>query len=75
MNSSKRNYLKKQIEEIKLTNVKLFSGMILWGLIGIATLPTIIGPYLCYGYIKKYMIERESNLERIRKIEEEIKSS
>jgi len=69
VNSKQRNHLKKQIEEIKVSNWSLVSGMAMWGAFGLVTLITIVGPYFSYGYVKKYNLKRKENLVKIKDLE------
>ena len=64
--------MKKQIEELKVINWTLTSGMIGWGLLGVITLVTIVGPYLCYGYIKKFSVRKRANNLRIQDLQQRI---
>lgn len=65
MKSAQRNHIKKQIEEIKLQNTSLKAGQVGWIILGLVTLITIIGPYLCYGYVMKYSQKRIENMQKI----------
>ena len=69
MNSKQRNHIKKEIEAIKVKNWQLTSGLVVWCIVGIITLITIVGPYLCYGYAKKYKNGIQMNKVRIKELE------
>ena len=72
MNRFERNHIRKEIEKLKLANITLTSGQIVWLFLGVLTAPTIILPYLCYGYIKKYSQQKSKNLVTIATLTEEI---
>ncbi len=75
MNRFERNHAKIKIEGLKLKNLKLTSGQIIWGMLGIATLPTLIGPYSCYGYIRQYSKKKNQNKEQIKELKGNIGKS
>lgn len=59
-NKAKRNYDKLRKEEL---NNQLFAEtgkMVGWILLGLITLPTIILPYICYGYVKAAKQRKQS---------------
>lgn len=72
MNRFERNYAKKQIGELRLKNLSLTSGQAVWALLCILTLPTLVIPYACYGYIRRYSILKKQNLEIVRALEDRI---
>ncbi len=72
MNRFERNHAKKQIEGLKLKNLSLTSGQVVWALLGIFTLPTIIIPYACYGYVRRYSALKRQNLEAIKALADRI---
>jgi len=72
MNSKQRNYIKQQIEELKVNNWRLTAGQVGWGVLGIITLVTIVGPYFCYGYVKKYGVRKRANRLKIQELDGKI---
>ena len=67
----KRNK-KRKIDELRMRNVSLQTGMILWIILGIIFIWTVVLPFIFFKFYKKYKLEKKSNQEVIVQLEKEI---
>ena len=67
----KRNK-KRKIDELRMRNVSLQTGMILWIILGIIFIWTVVLHFIFFKFYKKYKLEKKSNQEVIVQLEKEI---
>ena len=64
-NSAQRNFEKQQIRLLEDQAAAELGKMVGWTLFGILFLPTLIAPYIAYGYGKKSIERRKEIKEKI----------
>jgi len=66
LNSAQKNYQKQYVKSLHDQRTTERGKMVGWVILGLLLLPTIIVPYVAYGYVKKAKQRRIELLETIK---------